>query len=342
MSAMLAVVVACLIAACGGKTPTSPDDSNAPRTLYVSLAGSDSNAGSQESPWRTIRYGVSRLRAGDTLYVRGGTYSTSDDVIDSAVFTVPSGSSWSNVVTIAGHPGETVVIQPPNNTHALRLTNGAPSYIVVRDLTLDYSNDSSGREGIYLSGGANHNRFLRVEVRYAKSFGVVFSKNNGNSAFNEVIECDIHHTGNGSGDPTNGHGAYVSTSDNVFRGNVVHDNQGYGLHFYDNGGALLVSRNVIEDNRVFSNGTHGGTAYGVVVAWGDGNRISGNSIYGNPGGILVYTRSTRTEVSGNTIYSNAPLEGVFIQGGVGTIVKSNTIYGNGVDIVDLGERTVGP
>jgi parallel beta-helix repeat protein len=346
-SALLAVVVASLIAACGGKSssPTSPDDPGnpgTPRTLFVSREGSDSNTGSQESPWRTIRYGVSRLRPGDTLYLRGGLYWEDEQAIDSVVGTVPGGTSWSNPITIAGYPGESVTIQPPRTVQGLRLSTASQSYLIFQDFTLDYSNNAINQEGIYVSGGAHHNRFLRLEVRYAKGFGIVFSKNGGNSNFNEVIACDIHHTGDGSGNPLNGHGAYVSTSDNLFRGNVVHDNQGYGLNFYDNDGALLVSRNVIQDNEIFNNGTHGGTAYGIVVAWGDNNRISGNSVRENPGGVLVYTRSTGTEVSGNTIYNNTPLEGLFIQGAVRTTVKSNSIYGNGVNIVDLGERTVGP
>ena len=346
--ALLAVVVAALVVGCGGKSssPTAPDGTPAPtpgtpRTLFVARNGSDSNTGSQDSPWFTIRHAVSRLRAGDTLYLRGGLYWEDEQAIDSLVATVPGGTSWSNPITIAGYPGESVTIQPPTAIHGLRLTSSSQSYLIFQDFTLDYSNNPTNLEGIYLSGGAHHNRFLRLEVRYAKTFGIVFSNNGGNSGFNEVIECDIHHTGNGSGDPLNGHGAYVFTSDNLFRGNTVHDNEGYGLDFYDNSGQPTVSRNVVRDNQIFNNGTHGGTAYGVVVAWGENNRVVGNSIRQNPGGVMVYTRSTGTEVSGNTIYDNSPLEGLFIQGAVGTIVKNNTIYSNGTNVVNLGQGTQG-
>jgi hypothetical protein len=43
-------------------------------TYYVSPSGSDSNPCSQTSPCRTVRQGLTRLSAGDTLYIRGGTY----------------------------------------------------------------------------------------------------------------------------------------------------------------------------------------------------------------------------------------------------------------------------
>jgi parallel beta-helix repeat protein len=322
--------------------PTTPVNPGSPRTFFVSTNGSDDNDGSQESPWGTIKYAVARLRPGDTLYLRGGLYTNNEyQAVDSLRGTVPGGTS-SSPITIAGYPGERVTIQPPQTAQVIRLASSAQSYLIFEDLTLDYSNNTTNLEGIYLSGGAHHNKFHRIELKYANGFGIVFSKSGGNSGFNEVIDCDIHDTGNGSGEPTIGHGAYVSTSDNVFRGNRIHDNQGYGLHFYDNDGALLVSRNVVQDNQIFNNGTRSAQTYGVVVAWGDNNRISGNSIYGNRGGVLVYTRSNGAQVSGNTIYSNNPLEGILIQGAVGTVLSNNTVYGNGAgNIIDLGERTVG-
>lgn len=42
--------------------------------LYVSTNGSDSAAGTQSSPWRTLRFALSQVGRGQTLYIRGGTY----------------------------------------------------------------------------------------------------------------------------------------------------------------------------------------------------------------------------------------------------------------------------
>src|SRR5690242_1382214 len=41
---------------------------------YVSPTGSDSAAGTQSAPWATIAHAQSAVQAGDTVYVRGGTY----------------------------------------------------------------------------------------------------------------------------------------------------------------------------------------------------------------------------------------------------------------------------
>ena len=44
------------------------------QTYYVSPTGNNSNDGSINSPWQTIAFGVSQLSAGNTLYLREGTY----------------------------------------------------------------------------------------------------------------------------------------------------------------------------------------------------------------------------------------------------------------------------
>lgn len=47
------------------------------RSFYVSTTGSNTGDGSSAHPWRSIQYGVSQLRAGDTLYLREGLYQES-------------------------------------------------------------------------------------------------------------------------------------------------------------------------------------------------------------------------------------------------------------------------
>ena len=44
-------------------------------SYYMAPTGSDSGSGTISAPWKTITYAVAKLKAGDTLYARGGTYS---------------------------------------------------------------------------------------------------------------------------------------------------------------------------------------------------------------------------------------------------------------------------
>ena len=77
-------VLALVLAACSGspgpKHPreTRRDDPAAgtriTRTFYVAGNGDDRDQGTRRKPWRTLGFSMARLRAGDRLFVRGGTY----------------------------------------------------------------------------------------------------------------------------------------------------------------------------------------------------------------------------------------------------------------------------
>ena len=48
--------------------------SAAATSFYVSPSGSDSNAGTYKSPWRTLQKAANNVPAGGTVYLRGGTF----------------------------------------------------------------------------------------------------------------------------------------------------------------------------------------------------------------------------------------------------------------------------
>jgi len=334
------VVALVILAACGGGAAPSAPTPAGPRTLYVSPSGSDRSPGSIAQPWQTLKYAVSQLQAGDTLFVRGGTYTGGDNVIDSQAATIHSGASWTKPITIAGQPGERVTIMAPEGREGIRLTTGAPSYLIFQDLVIDMSNQTfgtgAGPTGVYVGYGSHHNRFLRLEIMNNQGVGIGFSSTNGNSPFNEIIDSSIHDNGRYPGE-NSGYGMYISTSDNLIEGNSVYNNSGYGMHFYDNSGPQIVSRNSIRRNRIYDNGTHGGTNYGIVIAWGEDNVITGNTIYRNRGGILVYTNGLNNQVFDNNIYENGPFPGILVQYARGTVVNDNAM--NGQQLVDLGDET---
>src|SRR5579872_5288402 len=116
-------------------------------SYYVSPSGNDNiactDAQNIETPMQTINMAISCLNAGDTLYVRGGTYAES--LSDPGV---ASGTSWDNPVTIAAYPGncsagcETVWMQPPNgpgNSYVIYFSQ-TEQYIIFDGINIDYSN----------------------------------------------------------------------------------------------------------------------------------------------------------------------------------------------------------
>jgi parallel beta-helix repeat protein len=310
-------------------------------TYYVSPSGNDANsctsaqstiAANQKA---TVSAGVACLAAGDTLLIHGGTYTGTKNVIDSQTYKVASGTSWSTPVTIANVPGETVVLRPPNNVSGIRLTTGAPSYIVFQGFTIDMVNSTSSADadGIFLYT-AHHNRFQDMEVMHAPNFGVHFAEL---TPFNQIVNSRIHDTGYPNSPSTNGHGLYITGSDNLFEGNEVYNNQGYGFHIYNNHGTHDdPSRNIIRNNKIYGNGVHGSPAYAVVITWGSDNLVYNNLVYGNRGGIQVYSGSTNTGIYNNTIYGNND-EGIVMQYyGTGATIRNNIVYANGTNIQDWG------
>jgi parallel beta-helix repeat protein len=310
-------------------------------TYFVSLSGNDSNScetAQNFDSWyqkRTIAAGVACLSPGDTLYIRGGTYDAWGDVIDSQLFPVRSGWSFEAPIVIAGYPGERVVLMPPHNMSGVRLTSGAPHHLILRDFTIDQSYSWAGADaaGIMMAGG-HHIRFERIEVTHSQSFGVHFGPE---SPDNEMLNCRIHDNGDQWASWTNGHALYISSSRNLFEGNEVYNNDGYGFHIYSNHGDHSdPSYNIVRGNYIYGNGRPGLPGYGVMVAWGTGNIIQGNQVYGNQGGIQVYSWSSDTTVAGNVIFSNAA-EGIALQYySSGSLIMDNTVFSNPLAIADYG------
>ena len=72
------------------------------RDLYVAPGGDDNDVGSETAPWETIGRAASSASAGDTVYIRGGTYAE-------RLIPQQSGTPAEPVVFTA-YPGESVTL----------------------------------------------------------------------------------------------------------------------------------------------------------------------------------------------------------------------------------------
>jgi hypothetical protein len=70
---------------------------------YVAPTGDDDNPGTLDLPWQTIQKAADTLAAGDTVYIRAGTYPER--------VTPQSSGGAGQVITYAAYPGETVIIE---------------------------------------------------------------------------------------------------------------------------------------------------------------------------------------------------------------------------------------
>jgi parallel beta-helix repeat protein len=115
---------------------------------YVSTSGSDSNPGTMNQPWRTVRKAANTLRAGDTLYIRAGTYRER---------VVPKYSGKpGKYITYTAYPGDTVIIDglevemPPFWGGLLDITG--KEYITISGLQIRNAGPDDNNQGILVDG----------------------------------------------------------------------------------------------------------------------------------------------------------------------------------------------
>jgi hypothetical protein len=148
---------------------------------YVSTKGSDSNTGKSTSvPFLTVKYAVSVATAGDTIFVRGGTYTCAATISISK-----SGTSTSRLCLFV-YPGDTRPI-------------------------LDFSSMalSSSNRGINFSGNYWHVKGIRIKgagdngMNMTGSYNILefcdFYENRdggcqlgGGASYNKIINCDSY------------------------------------------------------------------------------------------------------------------------------------------------------
>ena len=307
-------------------------------TYYVSLTGSDGNPGSLSQPFATINHGVSLLKPGDTLYIRGGTYAeTLND-------TIPSGTSWSAPITVASYPGETAIIKPTSPPSDAIIYFDFQSYVILKNLVVDGGGLSvSGIDGIKITYQtlqvkfSNHIRLQGCEIRNASENGILittYPSNNEQVDYNEILGSLIHNNGYNASNGISGHGIYIASSHNLIDGDDSYNNAGYGIHLYeaDTHDPLFVQSNIVRNCKVHNNSNGPDSSGGIVIATGDNNLVYNNVVYNNTlsrqGGIQIYNNVNTTSVWNNTIYDNG-FYGIDNQSGsTNSVIENNIIYNN--------------
>jgi hypothetical protein len=327
--------------------PIAPTGAASGPLYYVSTAGSDQGNGTTSKPWRTISYAVTRLRAGDTLLVRGGTY---DDWLDNPQF---AGTSWDASIRIAAYPNETVWMTPSGGFFALDLAN-AQQYIEFDAINIDARRNKSGSpiriEG-FSRGNAHHIRIKNAEI-ISGSDGVPNQGTGGGPAImasatqagiignNEFYNLRIH----GGGDPGDfAYAFYIQSNDNVIDGCDIYDTSGAGIQIY-NGYGQWPTNNIIRNNSIHDIRRSADTRYWGIVEAGRGTQIINNRIFniGSTGGVgagIDLYKGSGQIVDGNSVYGANPI-GIFIETDVsGAVVSNNVTYNNGIDLIDHGRGT---
>jgi len=176
---------------------------------YVSPTGSDSNAGTQASPFATVQKANNSAAAGDTIWMRGGTYSTTGQITLSK-----SGTSDTNRTKIWAYAGEVPIIDFSNYSLASSGSDN-PAITVTGSWMhlkgLEIANGKVGSSGSHSysmlrTKGASNNTFELLNIHNGFGPGLFIDTGNGG---NLILNCDSHdnYDINGSqGDGQNGDG----------------------------------------------------------------------------------------------------------------------------------------
>ncbi|KAG8840222.1 hypothetical protein FRC20_005728 [Serendipita sp. 405] len=186
--------------------------------IYVSPSGSDSNSGTSTSaPLKTIQAAVNKAVAGDTIFLRAGTYAPSTNI------QITKSGTSSAPITLKNYNGEKVIIDGENMPYtpaalgadlpnadrgAIHIQNA--NYWIFEGLEVIH-----GAYGVY-SRDASYNIYRNLITRDNYESGLQIQ---GTAAYNQVINLDSY----GNRDPRkNGESADgLAIKEGSGAGNVV-------------------------------------------------------------------------------------------------------------------------
>jgi hypothetical protein len=221
-------------------------------TFFVSTTGNNTNSGTLAEPFRTITLGISRMVAGDILYVRAGVYNE--------VVSISKNGTEANPIIISGYYDgtnyEMPVIDGGSSLPASSwsgLMNVTGSYINVS--WFEIQNSSINGYGLLIEAPGRYVKASFLKVHNNGQTGIMAKADNC-----IVEDCEVylncmsnaaHAAGSGWG---NGIGFAREESNGITEYGVVrrckvYDNHGEGIDAFE------ASHVTIEDCEVFNNWT---------------------------------------------------------------------------------------
>jgi hypothetical protein len=325
---MTPVVVACVAV---GLVPIAADAAE----LYVSPTGSDSAAGSETAPFATLQKANDTASAGDTIWLRGGTYYGTKQLTLSK-----SGTSDSKRTKIWAYAGETPVIDFSKYV----TTNSAvdvPAILVTGSYMhlkgIEIANGKVGASGdhsysLLRTKNASNNTFELLHIHHGFGPGLFIDTGSGG---NLILNCDSHdnYDKDGSqGDGQNGDGFGVhyqkSGPSTIIRGCRAWMNSDDGYDFISQEVPVTIEASFAFKNGYGSEGNGNGFKIGSSQT-GIRHIVQNNVAWKNKAAGFYANHST----GGNTWYSNTSYSnGTQYNMLASTFDSSGNVASNGVTL----------
>lgn len=219
-----------LFAAAGGAT-------HAATSYYVATTGSDANPGTQTAPWRTINHAAQLATAGQTVFVRGGTYNE-------YVSLANSGNATAGYITFQNFPGESPIVDGTGVNCCGSSIRGlfniaSKSYIILSGFEIrNYKSASALEEpaGILVVGSGSNIQILNNSVHDIQTSAEASNGNaHGIGVYGQAATpySNITISGNQVYNLRTGWSESMTVEGNVtnftISNNVIHDNDNIGI-----------------------------------------------------------------------------------------------------------------
>jgi hypothetical protein len=243
--------------------------------LYVSPSGTDGAAGTLSAP-TTLTSALTRIGAGGTIYMRGGTYNYTQTI------TIAPGNDGtaSALKTLSAYPGETPVLDfsAQSEVSTARGMQVNATYWHLYGLVVQHAGDN----GIAIGG--SHNVVERTVTRDNRDTGLQISRIDSTTAQsawpadNLVVSCESYDNQDSAGENADGFAAKLTVGPgNVFRYDVSHNNIDDGWDLYTKTDTGAISPVTIEYSLSYDQGT---LTNGTQASNGDKNgfKLGGDKI----------------------------------------------------------------
>lgn len=313
--------------------------------FYISPEGNDlTGNGSKNYPWFTLERAWSVTSAGDTIYLRGGTYSFSSRQDLSA----KDGKSGKRI-NIWALPGEIPVI---TNTETFDLADQGnliyidADYLYMKGLEISYFEQKPGiRAGSALFCFTSNSVFENIDYHHNAMSMII----RGNSSNNLILNCDFHHNYDPYDAEPYNHADGLDLSDmpsgtiNKTKGCRFYENADDGLDLWNNDGKVIIDscwawKNGYREDGITPGGDGSGFKLGKTTAtdYTEYKRILTNNLsFSNRNfGITQNNALCVMYICNNTLYDNKD-KGIYFSpawGDAAHIIKNNIVFHNTTDV----------
>ena len=300
---------------------------------FVSPAGSASGAGTMSSPWalQTALNGGpsgSNVRPGDTIWLRGGTYTGS--------FTSYLTGTAAAPIIVRNYNNERVILEAFHNdegTTVLTVNQSAYVWFWGFEVTNPFANPTdpsqwAGNTGISVGGsGGAGTKFINLILHDNIGSGI----DNYDPAYGSEVYGTLAFFNGRAIHPNHGYGIYTQnggSSPKVIEDNIfIHNFGEYDIHAYGQAGSLI--------NFVFrGNAWIGSFFLGGSESMGQNNVIDSNFGYGDDADVFHQVMNLGYVGFGpgvrNTVLTNNYIAGgafLYNTGNAGTSMTGNTVVG---------------